>query len=168
MEITTIEEAEQAIQKWLVENQHNAQRMKDEAANFHFEVDYPVSTQKRHRIIQPKEYPGLILLLTGVATATEHREELKNMEEHEKDAFYSEIRKDILFLGNTYDLNTDENNVVTQIQISHEFYLDTLTKTQLYKGLLLNHKTLLYFINKFNDKFGVPEAPKQQETIGDN
>lgn len=168
MEIKTVEDAEHAIQKWLVENQHNVQRMNDEAANFHFELDYPVSTQKRHRIIQPKEYPGLILLLTGVSTATEHREELKNMSEEERDAFYSEIRKEILFLDNSYDMNMDENNIVAQLQISHEFYFDTLTKTQLYKGLLLNHKTLLYFITKFNDKFGIPEAPRQQETVGDN
>lgn len=168
MEITTIEEAEQAIQKWLVENHHNAQRMKDDTANFHFEVDYPVNTQKRQRIIQPKEYPGLILLITGLSTATEHREELKNMGEAEKDAFYSEIMKATLFLDNSYDLNTDENNVATTIQITYDFYFDSLTKTHLFKGLQLNHKTIWYVLNMFNDKLGVPEAPAQQETVGDN
>lgn len=166
MEITTVEEAEHAIQKWLVENHHAPERMTDEAANFHFDVDYPIGTQKKQRIIQPKEYPGLILVLNGVAIATEHKDELKNMLEEDRDVFYSEIRKDILFLDNSYDMNIDEDGVVTQVQFSYEFYYDALTKTQLYKALLLNHRTLLYFVTKFNDKFGVPEMPKQQETIG--
>ena len=67
MEITTVEQAKDAIAKWLKENQHAVTEVKDENASFHFEIDYPIGSQKRQRIIQPKEYPGLMVLLNGVS-----------------------------------------------------------------------------------------------------
>lgn len=159
MEITTPEQAKDAIKKWLEENHHQVNEIKDDAVNFHFEIDYPLGSLKRQRVIQPKEYPGLIVLLNGVAIATEHTEKIEKMNQNDKEAFYTEIRQDLLFLQNSYDMNMDENNVAKQVQFSYEFYFDALTKTRMYEGLLLNHRTLLYFINKFNDEFGVPPMP---------
>ncbi|MBI3399686.1 MAG: DUF2299 family protein [Deltaproteobacteria bacterium] len=159
MEITTPEQARNEIKKWLTENQHQINEIKDENANFHFEIDYPLASQKRQRIIQPKEYPGLIVLLNGVSLAPEHLEKLKKMKEEKREGFYSEIRKDLIFAENSYDMNLDEEGVAKQIQFSFEFYFDALTKTNLFKGLLLNHRTLLYIVTKFNDKFGVPVMP---------
>ena len=73
------EQAKDVILKWLKENQHEIKEIKDENANFHFEIDYPLSTQKRQRIIQPKEYPGLVVILNGVSLAPEHIEKLSKM-----------------------------------------------------------------------------------------
>lgn len=159
MEITTVEQAKETIKKWLNENNHKVSEIKDENANFHFEVDYPLGTQKRQRIIQPKEYPGLIVLLNGVALAHEHIEKLSKMKEEKREAFYAEVRNDLIFLENSYDMNLDEAGVAKQVQFSFEFYLDSLTKTSLFKGLLLNHRTLLYIVSKFNEKFGIPTLP---------
>ena len=53
-------------------------------------------------------------------------------------------------------MNLDEAGVARQVQFSYEFYFDTLSKTQLYRGLLFNYRTLLYFVTKFNEKFGIP------------
>jgi len=50
--------------------------------------------------------------------------------------------------------------VAQQVQFSYEFYTDTLTKTQLYKSLLVNHRTLIYIVTVFNEKFGLPEMPE--------
>jgi hypothetical protein len=169
MEITTIEQARDAIKKWFTENQHKISEVKDENANFHFEIDYPLGSQKRQRVIQPKEYPGLIVLLNGVSLAPEHVEKLKKMKEHKKEEFYSEIRNDLIFAENSYDMDLGDEGVAKQIQFSYEFYFDGLTKTHLFKGLLLNHRTLLYIVTKFNDKFGVPvmpTAPKEQGIAG--
>lgn len=159
MEIVTVEQAKAGISKWLNENHHQIKEVTDENANFHFEFDYPLATQKRQRIIQPKEYPGLIVLLNGVSLAPEHIEIMSTMAEDKRDEFYSEIRKDLLFLENSYDMNLDEKGMAKQVQFSYEFYFDTLTKTTLFKGLLLNHRTLLYIVNKFNDTFGIPVMP---------
>src|SRR3972149_1240169 len=63
MEITTVEQAKDGVKKWLTENHHEVNEVKDDNANFHFEIDYPLASQKRQRIIQPKEYPGLVVLL---------------------------------------------------------------------------------------------------------
>lgn len=169
MEITTPEQARDAIRKWLDENNHKASEIKDENANFHFEIDYPLGSQKRQRIIQPKEYPGLIVLLNGVSLAPEHVEKLKKMKEDKREALYSEIRKDLIFAENSYDINLDEEGVAKQIQFSYEFYFDALTKTNLFRGLLLNHRALLYIVTKFNDKFGVPvmpTTPAGQDVVG--
>ncbi|MFZ3090415.1 MAG: DUF2299 family protein [Nitrospirota bacterium] len=166
MEITTVEQAKDAIAKWLKENQHSVTEIKDENANFHFEIDYPLGSQKRQRIIQPKEYPGLMVLLNGVSLAPDHVQKLKEMEDDKRDEFYSELRNDLIFLENSYDMNLDEQGVAKQVQFSYEFYFDALTKTQLFKGLLLNHRTLLYIVTKFNDKFGIPAMPKEHEVVG--
>lgn len=163
MEITTIEEAREAILKWFKENHHNIEEFKDTNANFHFEIDFPIGTAKKQRIIQPKDYPSLVLILNGVSIAPEHMEKLKNMTEDEREHFYNEIRKDLMFLESSYDINLDQENIARQVQFSYEFYFDSLTKTQLYRSLLLNYRTLLYFVTKFNDKFGIPAMPKQQE-----
>lgn len=166
MEITTPDQAKQVIKKWLEENRHVVNEIKDDNSTFHFEIDYPIGSMKRQRIIQPKEYPGLIVLLNGVAIANEHVESLKKLAEGLREKFYGEIRKDLLFLQNSYDMNLDEAGIAKQIQFSYEFYFDGLTKTKLYEGLLLNHRTLLYFVTKFNDKFGTPAMPSQPETVG--
>jgi hypothetical protein len=89
---------------------------------------------------------------------------MKEMSEEDREKFYSGVRRDLIFLENSYDMNTDEKGIVRQVQFSYEFYFDTLTKTQIFKGLLLNHRTLLYIINVFNDKFGVPTMPEQPQT----
>jgi len=159
MEITTVEQAKQFIKKWLEENHHQVKEITDDAVTFHYEVDYPVGSLKRQRVLQPKDYPGLIVLLNGVSIANEHTEKLKNMTEDDKDTFYAQIRNDLLFLDNSYDMNIDDDGVAKTIQFSYECYLDGLTKTNLYKGLLLNHRTLIYIVTKFNDKFGVPVMP---------
>ncbi|MBI5969864.1 MAG: DUF2299 family protein [Deltaproteobacteria bacterium] len=166
MEITTLEQAKQVIKKWLEENNHKITEVPDENAMFHFEIDYPLGSMKKQRIIQPKEYPGLVVILNGVSIAPEHTERLKAWNHEEKDAFYAEIRNALIFLPNSYDFNIDEMGVARQAQFSYEFYYDALTKTKIYEGLLLNHRTLLYIIHKFNDTFGVPAMPKEQETVG--
>lgn len=169
MEITTAEQAKELIKNWTAENHHQVKEIKDDNSSFHFEVDYPLGSLKRQRILQPKDYPGLIVVLNGVAIAKEHVEKLAQFSEEERAKFYAVIRDDLLFLQNSYDINFDEAGISKQIQFSYEFYLDGLTKTRLFEGLLLNHRTILYIINKFNDRFGVPmmpNSPKDSETIG--
>lgn len=165
MEITTPEQAKEKIKKWLEENHHKVTDIKDENASFHYEIDYPLGSLKRQRILQPKDYPGLVVLLNGVAIANEHKEKLKGMNEEDKDAFYSEVRDALIFLQNSYDMNLDDKGVTHQVQFSYEFYFDGLTKTKLYEGLLLNHRSLLYIITKFNDEFGIP-AQAKADTVG--
>ncbi|MCP3676801.1 MAG: DUF2299 domain-containing protein [Deltaproteobacteria bacterium] len=164
MSYKTPEEAKEAVMQWLNENTHNIKLIEDPSSSFHLEIDYPLGTMKRQRVIQPKEYPGLCVLLNGVAIADEHMEKMKEMSEEDREKFYAEVRRDLIFLENSYDMNTDEQGIVRQVQFSYEFYFDSLTKTQLFKGLLLNHRTLLYIINVFNEKFGVPAMPEQPET----
>lgn len=168
MEITTPDQAKEAIQTWLTENHHHVNQIDDENSSFHFEIDYPLGSLKRQRIIQPKEYPGLVVILNGVSIAKEHTDDLKNMTQEQRDSFYGEIRGDLLFLQNSYDMNIDDEGIAKQVQFSFEFYFDTLGKTKLFEGLLLNHRTLLYIVTKFNDKFGVPPMPDtpQGETAG--
>ncbi len=162
MAVNTVDEAKERITQWLNENGHQIRQVDDNYANFHFEIDYPMGTMKRQRVIQPKDYPGLILLLSGVAIAEDHKERLSKMSEEERVEFYDSIRKDLLFLDNSFDMNTDQNGIIQQIQFSYEFYLDSLTKTQLYRGLLLNHRTLLYIVTIFNEKFGIPNMPEMK------
>ncbi len=165
MEITTIEEAKEAILQWLRENHHQIKEVKDNNAHFHFEIDYPLGTMKRQRIIQPKDYPSLILILNGVAIASDHMEKLKNMAEEEREKFYTELRKELLFQETSYEMNLDEKGIVRQVQFSYEFYFDSLTKTHLFRGLLLNYRILLYFVTRFNEKFGIPVMPKEPEAM---
>lgn len=160
MEITTPDQAKELLKKWLEENHHEVKEINDENATFHLEIDYPLGSMKRQRLIQPKEFPSLVVVLNGVSIAAEHAEKLKTMQQNDREAFYNEIRKDLLFLQNSYDLNTDEAGIAKQVQFSYEFYYDALTKTKVYEGLLLNHRTLLYIITKFNDEFGMPMMPK--------
>jgi len=165
LEITTVEKAKETVLKWLNENHHNIEEYKDNSANFHFEIDFPLGTAKKERIIQPKDYPSLILLLNGVSIAPEHMDLLKKMKEDERELFYNEIRKDLMFSESSYDINLDETGIARQVQFSYEFYFDTLTKTQLYRGLLVNYRVLIYFVNKFNERFGIPEMPKQDVEV---
>lgn len=166
MEITTVEQAKAGIFKWLSENQHQVKEINDENASFHFEIDYPLHSQKRQRIIQPKEYPGLVVILNGVSLAPEHIEKLSKMKDDKREDFYSVIRNALIFLDNSYDMNTDEKGIAKQVQFSYELYFDGLSKTNLFKGLLLNHRTLLYIVTEFNEKFGVPDMPATPAGVG--
>ena len=165
MEITTVEQAKETILKWLKENHHQIDEFKDENANFHFEIDFPVGTMKKQRIIQPKDYPQLVLVLNGVSIAQEHAEKLGKMKEEDREDFYNEIRKDLMFSEVSYDLNLDQEGIAKQVQFSYEFYFDGLTKTQTFKALLFNYRVLMYFVTKFNYKFGIPEMKQAPETL---
>lgn len=167
MTITTAEEAKTSVKQWLEENHHKLNEMTDDKVNFHFEVDYPVGSLKRQRVLQPKDFPGLVVLLNGVSVAKEHVEKLKELSQEERESFYAEIRNDLIFNRNSYDINIDEEGVAQQIQFSFEFYLDSLTKTKLFEGLLLNHRTLIYIVSKFNDRFGLPVMPDTTPTTGE-
>ncbi|VAV83129.1 hypothetical protein MNBD_DELTA01-270 [hydrothermal vent metagenome] len=160
MSTPTAEEAKKLINTWLTENGHQVRAIEDENSSFHFEIDYPLGTLKRQRVIQPNEYPGLIVILNGVAIADEHKEVMKELTIEDKEKFYDDIKKALLFVDNSYDMNLDDKQVAQQVQFSYEFYTDTLTKTQLYKGLLVNHRTLIYIVTVFNEKFGLPEMPE--------
>lgn len=160
MSVATTEEAKELVNKWLTENGHQVRSIEDENSTFHFEIDYPLGTLKRQRVIQPKEYPGLLVILNGVAIADEHKAEMKNLSLDDREKFYDDIKKALLFVENSYDMNLDDDQVAQQVQFSYEFYTDTLTKTSLYKGLLLNHRTLIYIVTVFNEKFGLPEMPE--------
>lgn len=166
MEITTAIDAKEIITRWFKDNKHTLKEIKDNTTTFHFEVDYPVGSQKRQRVIQPKEYPSMIVILSGVSIAPEHSGKLEKMKEDDLEDFYSEVTMDTVFLENSYDMNPDEKGIVKDIQFSYEFYFDSLTQTQLFKGLLLNHKSLLYIVTKFNTKFGLPSMPKKDELAG--
>ncbi len=160
MSTPTTEEAKELINQWLTENGHQVRSIEDENSSFHFEIDYPLGTLKRQRVIQPKEYPGLLVLLNGVAIADEHKEEMKEISMDDREKFYDDIKKALLFVDNSYDMNLDDKQIAQQVQFSYEFYTDTLTKTQLFKGLLVNHRTLIYIVTVFNEKFGLPEMPE--------
>src|SRR3972149_1308448 len=129
------------------------------------EINFPVGTIKKQRIIQPKDYPQLVLVLNGVSIAPEHAEKLRKMKEEEREDFYNEIRKDLMFSEVSYDLNLDQEGIAKQVQFSYEFYFDGLTKTQTFKALLFNYRVLMYFVTKFNDKFGIPEMKQAPETL---
>jgi len=73
MSTPTAEEAKKLINTWLTENGHQVRAIEDENSSFHFEIDYPLGTLKRQRVIQPNEYPGLIVILNGVAIADERK-----------------------------------------------------------------------------------------------
>jgi hypothetical protein len=110
----------------------------------------------------------MVLILNGVAIAPEHLEKLKKMSEDDRESFYSEIRRELLFIESSYDINMDDEGIAKQVQFSNEFYFDGLTKTQLFRALLMNYRTLMYIVTKFNDKFGVPvmaniPAPPEKE-----
>ena len=67
-----------------------------------------------------------------------------------------------MFAENSYDIS-EEQGIAQQIQFSYEFYFDVLGKTQLFKGLLFNHRTLMYIVTIFNDKFGLPALPDDKK-----
>src|SRR3990170_7647966 len=166
MEITTPEKAGGAIKKWLTENHHSVKEIDDTAVSFHFEVDYPIGSLKRQRVLQPKDFPGLIVLLNGVSISSEHIEKMQKLSKEEREDFFSEVRRDLIFVPTSYDLNMDDEGVAKQIQFSYEFYFDGLTKTKLFEGLLLNHRALIYIVHKFNDMFGVPVMPSMPAQEG--
>ena len=57
MSINTHEECNKTISGWLNENGHEIKLIDDEGTNFHFEIDYPLGSMKKQRVLQPKDYP---------------------------------------------------------------------------------------------------------------
>jgi hypothetical protein len=153
MEITTPEQAKEAIKRWLSENRHTLVEMDDDKANFHFVIDYPMGTSSRQSIIQPKMIPNLIWINKSVMIAPEHIKKLKAMEPKARSDFYSYIRRDLLFLENHYRMSINDKGILENIQFTYELYLDGLTKTNLFRGLLLNHRTFMYIVLSFRGRF---------------
>ena len=57
-----------------------------------------------------KDFPGLIVLLNGVSIANEHVEKMKKITQREGEVL-RDIRKDLIFLKNSYDFNLDEEGI---------------------------------------------------------
>ena len=131
MSISTPEEANKVLNGWLEENKHQVRAIEDEQASFHFEIDYPLGSMKKQRIIQPKEYPGLVVLLNGVGVAEEHKDKLKELSEDDTDTFHNFIRKAFIFAENSYDMNTTDEGVIDQIQLIQHIFLNLLKSKEL-------------------------------------
>ncbi|MFQ5815362.1 MAG: DUF2299 family protein [Candidatus Hydrothermarchaeaceae archaeon] len=160
MEISNPEQAGEAIRGWLKDNNHSIKEVDDDGANFHFVIDYPIGAPNKQAITQPKKVPGLIVIINNIIIAPDHIKKLKGMEQKAREDFYSYIRRDLLFLENSYNMSINDEGVLERIQFSYEFYFDGLTKTQLFKGLLLNHRTFLYIVLSLRGRFGGSEPSK--------
>jgi len=164
-EIVTSAEARDAIEGWLTGNHHEFSSVEDEAAAFHLDVDYPPRSNKRQRIIQPREFEDMLIFLNGISTAPEHQKQMKEMLPMERDNFFDTLRKQLMFAESSVEWEVNDEGVIEQVQFSFELYFDGLSKTSLFRALLMQHRALLFVITSFNQKFGVPTLDAPPELV---
>lgn len=156
--IETPEEAKKTIKKWLVDSGHSIREIKDDTANFNFEIDFPPKQQSKANIVNPKEVTDLIGIIKNIKISPVHLTGLQKMKPQSRKNFIQEIASELLFKDSDFQFKID-SDILTSVQIIYSIYLDGLTKNELYSGLQLNQKCFIYLSSKLTERFGGGDTP---------
>jgi hypothetical protein len=162
VEITTWEKAKEQIQKWLTEGGETIEEKEDPGANFHFLIGDPRRSPQKQIIIQPKNSPGMILVIMGVVLDPEHVDGLRKMDGKEREAWMWSLQKGIMFNENNYTLEHDADGILKRVMFTYRLYFDALTRHNLHRAMNTNYKSLLYLAGELSNRLGSPPPASDQ------
>ncbi len=145
-------EAGRDVKSWIVSEGIFKQEIQDEAAEWHYVVEFPLESGQVSDIILPKG-KDFILVVSGLVFAEEHYRALHNQPLNKKKEIIFKWKMDLLFRKAEFRMIPDDISI-QRIDFSMPIYLEELTKPKLFEALREVFKCKLYIIWQLNHLFG--------------
>ncbi len=126
--------------------------VKDEMADWHYVVEFPLESGQVSDIVMPKG-KDFILVVSGLVFAEEHYKALHALPPNKKKELIFRWKMDLLFRNAEFRMIPDDN-AIQRIDFSMPVYLEELTKPKLFEALREVFKCKLYIIWQLNHHFG--------------
>lgn len=157
------DEVMRKVQNWLTDEGIYRDKVADENSNYHFEIEFPLNSGRKMRIIQPKQREDTIIVLSAIRFAEQHYTGLKAKTKEERENIMWDLRFQLLFRDTEFNIipNADDPQ---QIQFIRTLRFDGLTKNMLMDAISEEHKCHLFIIWSMMKLFR-EEPPKTQEVM---
>jgi hypothetical protein len=145
-------EMEETVKRWLTESNIFFEIAEDEAANFHLLAEFPEKGGNGLEIINPKDRPDAILIVSNVSIDPMHQTALQAMPGNKRQEFLGDLVKTLIFqpVGfiATPDMEKPEN-----IQLMRDMYADGISKTVFMDGMNGVNRCIIFIVWKFGSTF---------------
>ncbi len=145
---------ESKIQNWIVEENIFKQKISDDQSNFHYVIEYPEGNVMD--IVQPKEKGDILIFVCATQVAPEHIEMIKDKTIPFREDFVFDLRLELNKLDSDFQLNVNEEYVLSQFIIQDFLYSDGLTKNSMMKIIKNIYKAKTACIWMLEKKFEIP------------
>lgn len=145
---------ENEIQNWIIEENIFKQKMPDEQSNFHYVIEYPEGNIMD--IVQPKGKDDLIVFICGTQVAPEHIEMIKDATIPDREDFVVDLRFELNHFSPDFQLDVNDEYVLSQFVLQDFLYADGLTKNNLMKTIREIFKSKMSCIWMLEKVFEIP------------
>jgi hypothetical protein len=147
------------VKKWLLEEEILKSEVPDDAADWHYVVEFPAKSNQVADIIKPKG-KNMILLLSGIVLSEQHYRAFNSLTLEKKKNLIHRWKMDLIFRRVDFRMLPDAVNL-QRIEFSLPIFEDELKKSTLIEGLREIFKCKLYIIWNVQyefDKFSEPNS----------
>ncbi|MCF0226165.1 MAG: DUF2299 domain-containing protein [Methanobrevibacter sp.] len=157
---------ENIIQNWIVDEGIFKQKMPDQDAQFHYVIEYPQGNIMD--IIQPKGKDDFVLFVCGTQVSPEHVNLMKDASMKDREKFLFELRFELNRLEPDFQLDVNNELMLSQFVLQDALYEDGLTKNELMKTIKRIFKSKLACTMVIEKIFGSPDLSGGLNTGSDD
>jgi hypothetical protein len=132
------------VKEWLVEEGIFKKEIQDENADWHYLVEFPISSNHVTDIIKPKD-KKVVLLVSGIVLSEKHQRAFNNLSEEEKKKLVHKWKMDLLFRNADFRFIPDSLSLKS-VEFTIPIFEDEIGKGKLMNGLREIFKCKLYII----------------------
>jgi hypothetical protein len=143
----------ESVKKWMVECAIYQDEVEDDTANFHFLAEFPEKSGNFIDIINPKNRPDMVLLVTSITIDPTHRTMLAALAPAKRQEFLEDLMKTLIFQPVGFMASPDMDSPET-IQLIKDMYEDGMSKTTLMEGLSWVNRCITFIVWKYKGSFG--------------
>lgn len=140
------------VENWIREFGSTPTIIDDANTEWHYEFDYPVKTQHRTHILQPKGSNTQIVVLAGLRISEDHQEQFSQLSSDEQKEFILKLQGlmttpevDFKMEGKSSGISSPQNITFSKVRFSDGLTLDSVYQSvgQVFKAKL----QAIYFFN---------------------
>jgi hypothetical protein len=154
MPVETPEEASQLTKRWMEDREFLIADKTTEGTYFLFEGSY--GDGLNFTIQQPKKMKRVIGVLLIMEFAPKHLGAISSMPSQERDEFFWNLTKDLMFVPPSVSFEPDDKNPKS-VFIIKEISYDELTEGRLGEAVDQVNRAIIWVISSLNKRFGEPE-----------
>jgi len=142
------------LQTWTAQDGIFRQSVPDPSTEFNLALEYPSGSGRAVHIVQPKGRDDLIIVVSSVRIAAEHKARLDSLSPSERTKFLYDLRMGLIFRQTTFQFIPSLEDPA-EVRFARSIYLDGLTKNLLVESLNEVNQCFLFVAWKFQEKFGL-------------
>lgn len=143
---------ERDIQNWFIDEGIFKEKINDENAEFHYTIEYP--TGNIMDVVQPKRKFDFLIVVCGTQVSPEHNALMKDATIPNREKFIYELRFMLNQLQTDFQIDVDQEYILSQFVIQDGIYADGLSKNNLMNIIKKIFRAKMTCVWLMEEKFG--------------